>query len=102
MFYGYYGGAYFGRNYSVIPGSSPAYVGFGYPASSSESPSQNRSIQEGTFGIIQTFWKSPHYGALQLITQYSYMTRAPWFVAPNNPKNAHLSEAYADIRYVLP
>ncbi|MGH9446639.1 MAG: hypothetical protein ACRD3O_13040, partial [Terriglobia bacterium] len=72
------------------------------PASSSESPSQNRSIQEGTFGIIQTFWKSPHYGALQLITQYSYMTRAPWFVAPNNPKNAHLSEAYADIRYVLP
>ncbi len=100
MFYGYYGGAYFGRDYGFTPPST--YVGYGYPASSSESSSQNKTIQEGTFGIIQTFWKNPRYGALQLITQYSYMTRAPWFVAPGSPKNAHLSEAYADIRYILP
>jgi hypothetical protein len=106
MFYGYYGGAYFGRNFSVIPattpGGAPTYVGYGYPVETSSSSSQNRAIQEGTFGIIQNFWKNPRYGALQLITQYSYLTRAPWFVAPGSPKNAHLSQAYADIRYVLP
>ncbi|MGH9351341.1 MAG: hypothetical protein ACRD2G_04145, partial [Terriglobia bacterium] len=71
----------------------------GYTGSPS---SANRAIQEGTFGVIQTFWKNEHYGALQLITQYSYLTRAPWYVAPSTPKNANLSEAYANIRYVLP
>jgi hypothetical protein len=100
MFYGYYGGTYIGRNYGLTPPST--YVGYGYPASSSETSSQNKTIQEGTFGIIQTFWKNPRFGALQLITQYSYLTRAPWFVPTGSPKNAHLSEAYADIRYVLP
>ncbi|MGH9378064.1 MAG: hypothetical protein ACRD18_03435 [Terriglobia bacterium] len=102
MFYGYYGGSFFGRNYSVVPsttGGAPTYVGYGFPGSSSAA---NRAIQEGTFGIIQTFWKNARYGALQLIPQYSYLTRAPWYVAAGNPKNANLSEAYADIRYVLP
>ncbi|MGH9328404.1 MAG: hypothetical protein ACRD2B_17175 [Terriglobia bacterium] len=106
MFYGYYGGVYLGRNFSVIPvtnpESAPIYIGYGYPAASALSPAQNRAIQEPTFGIIRNFWKSPRYGALQLITQYSYLTRAPWYVAPESPKNAHLSQAYADIRYVLP
>jgi len=119
MFYGYYGGVYIGRNYGVNcytqaippdspPGttaacnfsmvtSSPQYIGYGYPGSSN---SQNRSVQEGTFGVIETFWKNPHYGALQLITQYSYLTRNPWVVS--GPKDAHLSEAYVDLRYVLP
>jgi uncharacterized coiled-coil protein SlyX len=119
MFYGYYGAMYIGRDYGVNcynqpippdspPGttaacnfsmvtSSPQYVGWGYPGSSN---SQNRSIQEPTFGVIQTFWKNPHYGALQLITQYSYLTRNPWVVS--GPKNAHLSMAYVDLRYVLP
>ncbi len=103
MLYSYYGGAYFGRNYSVIPastsGGAPTYVGYGYPGSSNAA---NKSIQEPTFGIIQTFWKNPHFGALQLITQYSYLTRAPWYVAPDTPKNANLSEVYVDLRYVLP
>jgi hypothetical protein len=103
MYYGYYGGAYFGRNYSIIPaatlGGAPTYVGFGFPGSPS---SANKSIQEATFGIIRTFWKNERYGALQLITQYSYLTRAPWYIAPGNPKNANLSEVYTDIRYVLP
>ncbi|MDE3181148.1 MAG: hypothetical protein KGM47_16010 [Acidobacteriota bacterium] len=102
LFYGYYGGVYFGRNYSLLPpanGRPPAYVGYGFPGSSS---AVNRAIQEATFGITQTFWKNARYGALQLITQYSYLTRSPWYVAAGNPKNANLSEAYADIRYVLP
>jgi hypothetical protein len=32
----------------------------------------------------------------------SYLTRAPWFVAPDAPKNAHLTMAYVALRYVLP
>ncbi|MGH9404645.1 MAG: hypothetical protein ACRD3D_02280, partial [Terriglobia bacterium] len=66
MLYGYYGEIFIGRNYSVIEapqGGVPAYVGYGFPGAS---PSANRAIQEATFGVIRTFWKSPQYGALQL------------------------------------
>jgi hypothetical protein len=118
MFYGYYGGIFIGRNFGIncyvqpippmsppgttaacnsTPTSTPSYIGYGYPGSSN---SQNRSIQEPTFGIIETFWKNPHYGSLQLITQYSYVTRDPWVVS--GPKDAHLSMGYVDLRYVLP
>lgn len=102
LLYGYYGGAYFQRNTAIYidPKTGKAsLVGFGYAGSPN---SQNKAMQEPTFGLIQTFWQNPRYGKLQLITQYSYLTRAPWFVAPANPKNAHLSMGYVDIRYVLP
>ncbi|MGH9452981.1 MAG: hypothetical protein ACRD2O_03320 [Terriglobia bacterium] len=102
LLYGYYGGTFYARTYDVIPATSTSpvsYVGYGFAGSSS---SANKTVQEGTFGIIRTFWKNPHYGALQLITQYSYLTRAPWYLAINSPKNAHLSMAYVDLRYVLP
>ena len=98
MLYGYYGGAYFQRNTAFDP-ATDKLVGFGYSGSSA---SANRAVQEGSFGFIQTFWKSPHYGALQLINQYSYVTRVPWWVAAGQPKNAHLSMVYVDLRYVLP
>ncbi len=110
MFYGYYGGAYFQRNFGLLAASatpSPSCngvsgftcVGFGYPGSSN---SANRAIQEGTFGIIPTLWSDPNHGKLQMITQYSYLTRAPWSVAGGAPKNAHTNLIYIDIRYVLP
>jgi hypothetical protein len=57
---------------------------------------------EPTFGWIQTFWRDPQHGALQLITQGSYLTRSPWFVGAGAPKNAHLGMAWVDLRYVLP
>jgi hypothetical protein len=65
----------------------------------------NRAIQEGTFDWTQTFWKSPQYGAVLLVTQTSYVTRAPWFVATTptlQPKNAHLMMGYVSLKYVLP
>jgi hypothetical protein len=110
MFYGYYGGAYFQRNLGLLASSgTPApscngvsgftCVGFGFPGSSN---SANRAIQEGTFGIIPTLYSNPNYGKLQIITQYSYVTRAPWSVAAGTPKNAHTSLIYADLRYALP
>jgi hypothetical protein len=102
MFYGYYGGAYFERNFALDTtlGAAPGrFVGFGGPNSANNN---NRAIQEGTLGWIQTFWRSPQYGALQLITQASYLTRAPWFVAAGAPKNAHLTMGWVNLRYVLP
>jgi hypothetical protein len=102
QFYGYYGGAYFQRNFALDVTSTAVtkpFIGFGGPNSASNN---NRAIQEGTLGWIQTFWRNPQYGALQLITQASYVTRAPWFVALGAPKNAHLAMGWVDVRYVLP
>jgi uncharacterized coiled-coil protein SlyX len=97
----YYGGMYFQRNAFVdltnpVPGR---FGGFGGPNSPN---SANRAVQEGTIDWTQTFWKNPQYGALLLVTQASYVTRAPWFVAAGAPKNAHLTMGYVSLRYVLP
>jgi hypothetical protein len=113
MFYGYYGAAYFKRNYGFLatPGSTCGSragftcVGFGYPGSSNLS---NRDVQEATFGIIPTLWSNENYGKVQIISQYSYLTRSPWSILPTppattpTPKNAHASLVYLDIRYTLP
>ena len=110
MFYGYYGGAYFQRNFGLLASSAAPVsscngvsgftcVGFGFPGSSN---SANRAIQEGTIGFVPTLYSNPNYGKLQIITQYSYVARGPWFVATGAPKNAHTNLIYADVRYVLP
>jgi hypothetical protein len=97
LFYGYYGADYFNRNSTID--LNGRLVGYGYFGSPN---SQNRTIQEGTGGFIQTFWKNPNWGALQFIFQYAYFTRSPWYVAPGQPKNAHNSTVFIDLRYVLP
>jgi len=96
QFYAYYGGEYFGRNYTVVsPGS---YLGFGFPGSTNA----NRQIQEPTFGYTYTFWKNPKYGALQIYSQYAYVTRAPWSVAAGTPSVAHASMVFGALRFTLP
>jgi|HubBroStandDraft_6_1064221.scaffolds.fasta_scaffold00334_20 hypothetical protein len=98
----YYGADYYGRNFfpdttnTAHPGT---IIGFGGPGSPN---TNNRAIQQVTFDWLQTFWKNPRYGALQSYVQYSYLTRAPWYVAPGDPKNARLSMVYFGFRYVLP
>jgi hypothetical protein len=98
----YYGADYYGRNFfpdttnTAHPGT---IIGYGGPGSPN---TNNRAIQQATFDWLLTFWKSERYGALQYYTQYSYLTRAPWYVAPGDPRNAHLSMVYVGIRYVLP
>ncbi len=96
QFYGYYGGTYFDRNYIVVsPGN---YLGFGFPGSSSA----NRQFQEPMGGYYYTFWKDPKYGALQLITQYAYLTRAPWYVPAGTPTTAHAHMVFGSLRFTLP
>jgi hypothetical protein len=95
--YGYYGGAYFTRN--TIIDLNGKLVGYGYFGAPN---TQNRSIQEATGGLIWTFWKNPRWGALQYMTQYAYIVRNPWFVAIGQPKSAHNSTVFVNLRYVLP
>lgn len=97
QFYGYYGGTFIRPNTAVD--TTGKLIGYGYSGSPN---SQNKSIHEPTFGITQTFWKDPRYGALQLMLQYSYVLRYPWFVAANAPRDAHASMVFLNLRYVLP
>ena len=97
----YYGGAYFDRN-TFLDISNPVpnrWGGFGGPNSPN---SANRALQEATFDWVQTLWSDHNYGKLEAITQFSYVTRSPWFVAAGAPKNAHLWMTYFDLRYILP
>jgi hypothetical protein len=99
---GYYGLDYYGRNFfpdKTNTANPHTIIGFGGPGSPN---TNNRTIQQASFDWIQTFWKDPGFGAIQFYAQYSYLTRAPWFVAPGDPRNAHLSMIYAGIRYMLP
>lgn len=95
----YYGGAYYGRNVQVNPATGVRNIGYGFSGSSN---SNNRIIDEYTVGWTQTFWSNPNYGKFQMISQGSYLSRAPWFVATGAPVNAHLFMVYMDLRYTLP
>ena len=104
QFGAYYGAAYFQRNFFpdlTASGAVKPIIGFGGPGEANNLV-QNRAIQEGTIDFIQTFWRNPQYGAVQLVTQASYLTRSPWFVAHGLPKNAHLAMGYVSLKYILP
>src|SRR5262249_23716386 len=97
LFDAYYGGAYI---YPTAAGDlNRQPIGYGY---SSSPANHNRTLQQLTLGYTRTFWRDPNYGALQLISQYSYLVRHPWFVAAGQPGGAHLNYLYLSIRYVLP
>lgn len=97
LLYGYYGGIYVKRD--VVVDANGKLVGYGFTGSSN---SQNRAIQEATFGVVQTLWKNQNYGALSLITQYSYLTRNPWYVATGTAKDSRTNMYWVDLRYTLP
>jgi hypothetical protein len=110
MFYSYYGGAYFQKNFGFQPAAPSSScdgvsgfncVGFGFPGSLTTS---NRTVQEVTFGVIPTLWSNENYGKVQIITQYSYLMRSPWSITatPGTTNNAHVNMVYAGLRYILP
>ena len=120
MFYGYASGAYFGRNvgqvvttaggittttnsgYGFYPGTVVNGLGVVTGSTAGSNNSSDRFLYEPTFGIIQTFWRNPSYGDLKIITQYSYVSRTPWYVPAGSPSVAHTSMVYVDLRYDLP
>jgi hypothetical protein len=97
LFFGYYGGVYIARN-MALDANGTTKIGYG----TISSDGQNRAIQEITFGENYTIAKSPRWGALNLIFQYSYLQRNPWLVAAGAPTNASLSMGFFDLRYTLP
>jgi hypothetical protein len=97
LFYGYYGGVYIARN-MALDANGTTKIGYG-PISSD---GQNRAIQEVTFGSNTTLAKSPKWGALNLMLQYSYLQRNPWLVTGTAPTNASLSMGFVNLRYTLP
>jgi hypothetical protein len=96
LLYGYYGGVYIGRN-AAFDANSTTRIGYGVTANS-----QNRAINEATFGFNQTMWSSPRYGGINLMGQYEYLERSPWAISAGNPKQTHDSTIYFNIRYTLP
>ncbi|MGH9646641.1 MAG: hypothetical protein ACRD4E_07480 [Bryobacteraceae bacterium] len=98
LLYGYYGGIYIGRN-AAFDANGTSRIGYGYSGAPN---SQNRMINEATFGFNQTMWSSPRYGGVNLMGQYEYLERNPWFVAIGAPKATHDSTIYFNIRYTLP
>ena len=97
LFNAYYGGAYIYRSNAID--TNGQFIGYGYPGSPSN---HNRSLQQLTLGYTRTFWRDPNYGALQLVGQYSYVTRHPWSVPTGDPNVANTNFLYLSIRYVLP
>jgi hypothetical protein len=96
--YTYYGGVYIGRN-TALDANGTTPIGYGYAGSSN---SNNKTIQEGTLGMQQTLWRDGRYGALQVMLQYAYFFRNPWFIAAGAPKSAHENAVWFNLRYVLP
>ena len=98
VLYGYYGGVYIGRD-SAYDANGKSLIGYGYTGSPN---SQNRAINEVTFGFNQTMWRDPRYGAINVMGQYEWLERDPWFVALGSPKATHDSTIYFNVRYSLP
>jgi hypothetical protein len=98
LLYAYYGGIYIGRDVA-LDANGTSLVGYGYRGSAN---SQNRTVQEITFGFNQTLWKDAKYGALNFMGQYEYLMRNPWFVAAGAPKATHDNTVFMNLRYTLP
>ncbi len=52
-------------------------------------------------GLTQTLWKDAKFGALSLMTQYSYVFRSPWYVALGQPASAQTNMVFVNLRYTL-
>ncbi len=100
LIYAYYGGIYIGRDVA-LDSNGASLIGYGYRGAAN---SQNRSVQEITFGFNQTLWKDARYGALNFMGQYEYLMRAPWYWAAGiaGGKQTHDNTIYLNFRYTLP
>jgi len=98
LLYGYYGALYIGRDVA-LDANGTSLIGYGYRGAAN---SQNKTVQEVTFGFNQTIWKDAKYGAINLMGQYEYLLRNPWYIAVNSPKNTHDNTIYMNLRYTIP
>jgi hypothetical protein len=98
LLYAYWSGIYIEKN-TALDANGTTPIGYGYRTSAN---SQDRYIQEITFGFNQTLWKDAKWGALNFMGQFAYIFREPWYVAANAPKAAHDDTVFLNLRYTLP
>jgi hypothetical protein len=98
LLYAYYGAYYIGRD-TAYDANGTTLIGYGFKGSAN---SVNRVINEGTFGFNRTIWRDPRYGAINLMAQWEWLERDPWYVAAGAPKATHDNTIYIDVRYSLP
>jgi hypothetical protein len=102
LLYSYYGGIYVHKAVGVV---NNVQYGYGVDAvnpNATAAITQNRTIQEITFGFNQTLWRDTKYGALNLMGQYSWLSRNPWSVPTGDPSHAQLNIIFLNLRYTLP
>jgi hypothetical protein len=100
LLYAYFSGDYIGRN-TALDANGTTLIGYGFKGSSN---SNNRSINEGTIGFNQTLWRNPRYGAINMMGQYEYLERSPWYYAAGvaGGRKTHDNTIYFNLRYTLP
>jgi hypothetical protein len=98
LLYALYGGVYIQRN-TAFDTNGTTRIGYGFTGSNN---GQNRTIQEFTFGLNQTLMRDTKWGAVNLMFQYSYLQRNPWFVAIGQPSDANSHMGFVNLRYTLP
>jgi hypothetical protein len=95
MVFGYYGTVHIDR-VTALDGTTP--IGYGIAGSTAA----NHTIDETTVGVNHAIFRDATRGSLQLIGQYSYLTRSPWSVPAGTPASARVHMVYVSVRYVLP
>lgn len=82
---------------TIDPANNKA-IGFGVASQTGA----NKTIQETSVGFNYSFFKDPKIGAMQLIAQFSYLTRTPFSVPTGTPSSANAKMFFFDLRYILP
>jgi hypothetical protein len=98
LLYAYWSGVYISKDIGLDTNGT-SLIGYGYRGSAN---SQDRYIQELTFGFNKTIWKDAKWGAVNVMGQYAYIFREPWYVATGAPKAAHDNTIFMNLRYTLP
>lgn len=103
LVYGYYSQAHADQLIGLDANGTTA-IGFGVP----NSQSANNKVEEDTVGLTHTLFRDPKIGGLQLMFQYSHVTRTvfsspsalPTGTLPGNQAKTNM--VFVNFRYILP
>lgn len=62
----------------------------------------NKTIKETSVGLNYSFFKDAKIGAMQILAQFSYLTRTPFSVPTGTPSSANAKMFFVNLRYILP
>jgi hypothetical protein len=97
LLYGYYSIAQATQN-TAFDANGTTSIGFGV----ANSQSANHKVQEATVGLVQTLFRDPKVGGMQVMLQFSNVQRTPFAVPANTPSDAKTNMLYVNVRYLLP